>query len=338
MSLYFLFYYGAQDVKTIRLLFAVLLGVALLASVQMMREAIDYGIGSYRETRRVAGPFGPYNHRQANLAAAYLIVFIPLFVSVFMLYKSKTSLRWIAFASTIVCVMALFFTGSRQAYFILAFLGVLMALRRGLMMTVFAIILVLGYEFWIPESAVQRIEMTQTVDEQGNTVIDESTGSRFVQWAGAMELFGDRPWGIGLNHFKREIGEASAISNLDAHNFYVLILTEAGIQGLATLMIVLIGLYRLARRVQRLDSSEETQVLGWGYTMALVGMMLGNVFGSRFFDEQVMGNFWMLSGLVARYYTLALEGATAHTKAGDQGPLGIATNYQAVENRRNNTA
>lgn len=316
MLLYFLFYHAVQDVKTIRLFFALILGVALLASLEMVREAIGYGIGSYNVSHRVAGPFGPYDYKASNLASAYLVMFIPVFASVFMFYKSKPLYRWIAFGSAIVCVMAVFFTGSRQAYLILVLVFVLLAFRRGILTAVLlTAFLVMGYEYFVPQSAIQRIQMTETVDEMGNKTVDESTESRLVQWSGALELVKDRPWGIGLNHFKREIGTFSVYSRLDAHNFYVLILTEAGIQGLAALLLVLMGLYGLARRLQRIDSSEETQLLGYGYMMAVVCMMLGNVYGSRFFDAQVMGNFWMLSGIVARYYTLALETADEGTEA-----------------------
>jgi len=329
MLLYFLFYHAVQDVKTIRLFFALILGVVLLASVEMIREAMDYGIGSFTESHRVAGPFGPYDFRAANRASAYLVMFTPVFASVFLFYRSKALYRWIALGSTIVCVIAIFFTGSRQAYFILALLGVLLAFRRGIFPAILMAFLVIGYEYWVPQSVIERIQMTETVDEMGNKTLDESTESRLVQWSAAWEMVKGRPWGIGLNHFRREVGNFSVYSNLDAHNVFVLTLTEAGFQGLAALLFVLIGLYGLARRAQRINSSEDTLLLGYGYMMALVGMTLGNIYGSRFFDGQVMGNFWMLSGMLARYYTLAQETSDERTEARagslSGGEMGSAT-------------
>jgi O-antigen ligase len=307
--LYFLFYHAAADVKMIRLLLIVILAVATLASIDMLREALTYGIGAYKENHRVAGPFGPWNYRQANRAATYLVMYIPIFASIFLLFKTHIAARSVALGCLLLTVMAVFFTGSRQAYGIVAALTVLVAMRRGILAGSFVLILLFYYEAWIPESALQRIQMTEQVDENGEEQLDESTESRFVQWAGAMDLMSTRPWGIGLNHFKREIGSASGYSNLDAHNFYVLLSTEAGIQGLLALVAVLLGLFGLAWRVRRQDESEEARIISFGYMMAVLGMMLGNVFGSRFFDGDVMGNFWILTALVARYATLREEEA-----------------------------
>jgi len=284
----------------------------MLASVEMLREAIDYGIGSYKETHRVAGPFGPWNYRQANRAATYLVMYIPIFATILLLYRSKISIRMVALGCLVLSMLAVFFTGSRQAYGILALLSALVSIRRGFLPALIVVVLLIGYEAWIPESAIQRIQMTEQVNDYGEEQLDESTESRFIQWAGAMELVSSRPWGIGLNHFKREIGSASGYSNLDAHNFYVLIFTEAGLQGILALVAILFGLYGLGRRMQQQVQSKEINVLGFGYVMAVFGMMLGNVFGSRFFDGDVMGNFWILTALVARYCTL-MEEATAVT-------------------------
>lgn len=316
MMLFFLYHQAVNSLATARLFITILLGVAVLASLEMLREAIDYGIGSYNETHRVAGPFGPYNFRASNLAAVYLVMHIPLLASIAFLYRSRTLYRLTALFSLFLCTAAVFFTGSRQAYFILMFLGVLLALRRGALAALIAVALIVGYESWLPESTVQRIQMTEQTDDFGETKLDESTESRFVQWTAAMELVKERPWGIGLNHFQREIGRFSSYSNLDAHNFYVLILTEAGVQGLLALLVLLFGLYRLTRGYHKFKDLEEARVLGLGFTLSFFGMLLSNIYGSRFLTGQVMGNFWILAAVMTRYYDLL----AAERLAGEKTP------------------
>jgi len=63
----------------------------------------------------------------------------------------------------------------------------------------------------------------------------------------------------------------------------------------------------LARRVGKLDASEETQLFARAFSIAVLGVVASNLFGSRIFDGDVMGNFWILAALIARYYTLMLE-------------------------------
>ena len=94
----------------------------------------------------------------------------------------------------------------------------------------------------------------------------------------------------------------------DAHNAYVLVTTELGIIGALSLLLLIIGLLLLARRVKKLDKSEESQVLGEAFFLSVIGFISCNFFGSRLFDGIVTGDFWILSALVARYYTLQLEG------------------------------
>lgn len=314
MLLYFLFYHAVQDQRTMRFLLATVLFVTFVASVQGLRQALDYGIAVYNETRRVSAPFG-WSYTNANRSAVFFVIFIPLFGSIALFYRSKPLYRLVALGCVALGAFVVFFTYSRQAYFILAVIALLLALRRSLFVTALIVVALLTFESWAPESAVARIKMTSQSEESGavpsadgEQQYDESTESRFLIWEGAAQLIAERPWGVGLNHFKREIGAyAPTFRNMDAHNFYVLITTEAGLIGPVATLALLFGLYRLARRIKRLDQTDESQALGTGFMMSVLAVAMGNIYGSRFLDGDVMGNFWILAGLSARYYTLSLE-------------------------------
>jgi O-antigen ligase len=333
MLLFFLFYHAANDMKTVRFVFAVVLFVTFVASVQGLRQALDYGIAVYNETRRVSAPFG-WSYTNANRAAVFFVIFLPMFAAVALFYKSKPMYRLVAAGCLALGAFVVFFTYSRQAYFILALLALLLAVRRSVFLASLIMVALLTFESWAPETAVERLQSTTQSEDggghaapragaepaAGEGAYDESTESRFIIWEGAAQLIAERPWGIGLNHFKREIGAyVPTYRNMDAHNFYVLITTEAGLLGPVATLTLIFGLWRLGRRVEKVDASDESKLLGVGFTMSVIAVALGNVYGSRFLDGDVMGNFWILAGIVARYHALAKQASAAPQAAAPAG-------------------
>jgi O-antigen ligase len=300
MLLYFIYYHAARDPLTLRIVFAAILFVAAVAAVQAIRQAFDYGIDTFSETHRAAGPFAP-DYSGANRAAVFYCIFLPVFVAVAMYYRGSVAVRLAAAGGAALLFVATLFTYSRQAYFILAVLALLMALRRNVLIALIAAIALISYENWLPQPVLERIAMTEQIDAHGDAKLDESTESRFILWQGALELIKDRPWGIGLNHFKRQIGRVTDYERMDAHNHFVLIATEAGLPGLLAMVVLIGALLWLGWSLAR-TGTDDGRVLGTGFMFSVVAMALGNVYGSRFFDGDVMGNFWALAGLTAALY------------------------------------
>jgi O-antigen ligase len=187
----------------------------------------------------------------------------------------------------------------------------------------------------VPEGVVDRLTMTEQTDEQGEKKLDESTESRFIIWEGASQMIAERPWGIGLNHFPREMGRyVPGYNKFDAHNGYILVTTEMGVQGLIVLVILLGSLLNLSRKVEQVNTSEEAKSLGTAFQISVIAAILANLFGSRFFNGEVMGNFWILSGLVARYYTLELERQTALVPPPVNAVQGLSIQSAVVDKRQ----
>lgn len=314
--LYFLFFHAVRDLKTIRLLFLTILFVTFTSAVLGFRQALDYGIGAFNETRRVAAPFG-WGYFAANRSAIFFCISFPILLSAGLMLKSHKWLRLASLFTAALVVFVVFHTYSRQAYAILAVVALLLTLRRNLLLAGVIVAALLSYEVWVPESVVERIQMTKAEPEVKPTSpgeeeqqYDVSTESRFTLWEGAGELILSRPWGIGFNHFKREIGAhvPAYLAGKDAHNFFVLITTEAGVVAPFAMIALLAGFAMLAWRALRQDDSEESRVLGTSLMMTIPVVILGNVYGSRFLDGEVMVNFWVLAALCAKYAVLK-EGA-----------------------------
>lgn len=300
--LYFVGYHGVDDKSTIRTLMIAILGVVFLMSVEVVREALDYGLDS---GKRAAGAFGD-TQASANYAGVFFAIFLPVLLSVAVFYKERL-MRLAAAGAYGLGVIAVFYTFSRTALAAVAVTAVLIALVRNRAFGIVAVILVANYALWAPDVVQQRIDSTTEVTDTGDEKLESSTESRFYLWEGGWEMIKDSPYGIGLHNFHREIEPhlPTWIIARDAHNHFVLITAEAGFQGGIVFVLLLLGFYLLGFRLWRSAGEDpDARVLGIGYVMAVTGLILGNLYNSLFYSGEIMGNFWLMTGLVARYVAL----------------------------------
>lgn len=331
MLLFLVYFYAVRDIRLARWIFFATMFVAILAGVEAIREGLAYGVGAhFNEMKRASGPFGE-NFRDANRAGVFYAMYLPVFVAALLLLKGKKWLRLAALGGALILVFGIFFTYSRQAIAIAAIMLALLILRRSALWTVIVIVAALNYEVWVPAAVIDRFSETTQTTEYGEEVLDQSTESRFVIWSGAMTLIKEHPFGIGLARFPKDIEHVVGFSK-DAHNSYILVTTELGIQGGIALLLVMFACLALGRRIRKKAVTEEDRFVGVGYTVLTVSMMLGNIYGSPFFTGNVMGNFWILTALAARYYqwmgvreksTAAGERASAHAHQEQERPWGV---------------
>jgi O-antigen ligase len=350
LLLYFLAYHAVRDQKTLRLLVLMTLFIAFTSSVLGVRQALDYGIGNFNENKRVAAPFG-WSVFDANRSAIFYCIQLQIVLSMALFLKSR---GWLRIACAVVFAMgvfAVFHTYSRQSYFILAVLLILVALRKNLFVALLACLALIYHESWVPETVMERVAMTSNevsttpartpgfdpnwtgaglpmattpAKPAAEPSYDESTESRFILWEGAWQIIQEQPLGIGLARFKRTIGDhvPPQLAGKDAHNFYVLLTTEAGIFAPPFLLALLVALLWLGQRLASYKDDDEARALGIGLIMATLAVVLGNIYGSRFLDGDVMGNYWIYAGLVARALHIKeaeRAGATTRTASPSTG-------------------
>ncbi|UXI66333.1 O-antigen ligase family protein [Tahibacter amnicola] len=307
---YFLFYYAVRDLRMARQFVIGIFAVAVIAGLEAWSEAMAYGIGSYVESHRAAGPFGP-DFRSANRAGVFYSMFIPLLAAPFLFLRKRWLWRLASAGGALVLAGAVLFTYSRQSYFITLLGLALLTVRRSAAVAVLALAGFLVALPYLPEGATQRVEETQQVGQHGEERFDESTESRWEIWTGAVQMWSENPLGIGLNRFKSMIGNYCIYVGKDAHNFYVLTLAESGLQGLASLLFLMFAVWRLGGSLIRAAVDDEAMALGQGFRVAALGMALGNIYGSPFTEGAVMGIFWALAGVLERYAYLRHEAVSA---------------------------
>lgn len=318
---YLLFYYGIRTQREAWRLVGLGLVLAVVAAGQAWWQAIELGIGVYEEAHRAWGPFGE-DYRSANLAGVFYAMFVPVFAALAVLQRSSTALRVVAVLALVVTLGAVVFTYSRTAYAIALIALALVAWRRGIgTVAVLMLIGMLALPF-LPEGATQRVQETQVVDEHGMTRLDESTASRPEIWAGGLEMWSRAPMGVGHGRFPEEIGNYSDHAGMDAHNFFVLTLAEAGVLGLLALIWLVLRLWRLGRWMSWYASSDVAAILAWGFQAMLICMVLGNMFSSFFRVGALMGMLWALAGAMERLTQISYEEAREDEEADAQALSG----------------
>jgi O-antigen ligase len=303
--LYFLYLRCGQDLATTRRMLILVLVVAVIAGAEAVRQGLDYGFAAFAENHRASGPFGS-DYRDANRAGVYYATFLPMFVAITLFFRQRHLWRLCAFAAIAVLGFAVLVTYSRQSYFIVLLGLVLLLLRRSVVLAGVLGVILVAASSYLPDTVSQRIEDTHQRGAAGGEQVDESTASRWEIWSGAWSMWQEHPYGVGLNRFPDLIGGYSPYRHKDAHNFYVLTLAEAGIQGLLVLLLLVRAILALARRLRMSASPNdpEAQALALGFTVTAICMACGNLYGSPFLAGAVMGDFWILCGLLERLMVL----------------------------------
>jgi hypothetical protein len=314
--LYYLLYLRCrQDERSTRQLIMWIMVICAVAGLQAIRQGFDYGFGAYNPTHRASGPFS-VDWRQSNRAGVYFGIFMPVFVAIALFSKGKLFWRVAAVAGMVLVAGGAIFTYSRQAYIlILLSLGVLLV-RKSLIVAIAVSAVLVAASGYLPDTVFQRVEETRqsSAGSSGEQEFEVSTASRWEIWAGALEMWREHPLGVGLNRFKRHIGNYSKHKGMDAHNFYVLTFAEAGPQGLLTYLLFIWSLFRLAAFLRRNAGGDpEAFALATGFTVSTVCVVLGQLYGSPIFEGSVMGCYWALCGLLERYVKMRMKAEIAPT-------------------------
>lgn len=314
-SLYFFIYGIVDNEDDLKYYIKVVYFVVFLMIVEIIKEKLSFGLGS---SKRVAGAFGQ-DASAANYAGVFLAIFLPLLLKNF-LYKSKNFVHpLISLSIFLMGVFALFYTYSRQAYGSLAVTSVLNFAKKNKILLTFVLLLLFNSEVWLPETVLERIQGTQVESDSGEEKLDDSTESRLVIWEQAYNNLIINNWmGVGLNEFQDRIDPflPEWIHARDAHNSFVLILTESGILGLVAFIYLLLKMYATGRMIRLNSAQEHVRMLGEGYQLTVIAVIMGNIYSSTFYSPEVMGNFWILSALIHKYYVVTKNDKSLNENAG----------------------
>jgi putative inorganic carbon (hco3(-)) transporter len=147
----------------------------------------------------------------------------------------------------------------------------------------------------VPNAVRERV--TMTYDEQTGS-LDHSSETRVTLWEDAMEMVrSNLLMGTGFNTYAymHRVRQYE-----DTHNFYLKVLVETGILGLAMFLWLLGKFLRSGFQLFRHARDPFFASLGLGLMGWVVAAIVANFFGDRWTYMQVGGYMWILAGLVCR--------------------------------------
>ena len=149
----------------------------------------------------------------------------------------------------------------------------------------------------VPPAVKQRVLMTYSTEGVEGAELDHSAETRLTLWEDAMQVFDSNiVLGAGFNTYQymHRVGNYE-----DTHNFFLKVLVETGVLGLALFLWFLAKTFRVGLAVSRHAKDPFYASLGLGLAGWLVAAIVANFFGDRWMFLQVCGYMWVIAGLVS---------------------------------------
>jgi O-antigen ligase len=257
----------------------------------------------YVDAARISGPL-------TRLGANSLGIFFATYTFLLLGLSYYVENRKLKLLLLFVCVCNLYpiiFSYSRSAY-LCVLAGILtLGILKDRRMLLLLVVTVLLYRSILPNSVVERIDMT-FLNKEEVTANEEMTKSaldmgpvtvhtvgRKELWEFASDYFRTNPvLGIGFDAFRLEV-------RMIAHNRYLTILAEQGLIGLTIFIFFTITLLTQGYKLFKCSKSKLGQGVGLGFLTAVIVDLVGGITGDISTYYNLMAIYWLFMGIVAGY-------------------------------------
>lgn len=265
--------------------------------------------GSFRWDRRESGVF---SYLGPNELGAFFAEYSFIVLGILFLYEVK-KWKWPLFALLSLNIFCLIYSFSRGAYlaFLIAFLFISLASKNVKALSLLVLFLI-SWNTLVPESVVQRIEMTRT--EEGE--LESSAAGRLGRADHGIKLFLRNPLGYGFETtrflgFSKNLGQVSRKG--DPHNRYIEYLVEMGILGIGIFLYLFYRAFKSGWTLYLKAKDGFLKGLGLGFAATVIACMVANFFGDRWTYEILSGFYWVFWALVVRGNLIAQMDQDAFT-------------------------
>lgn len=233
----------------------------------------------------------------SNAFGCYLATCLPIIGAQFL--RSRWIGRVICIVAGVLAVNAIVLTRSRGAMLALAggMLIALLAAPKGKRWIILAgiIVFAIGAYSLTDPGFWQRAETIAPTEGQW----EGSAQGRMDIWRAALDMILDHPLGVGTRGFLEFIGQYDpARAHRDAHNTFILCLSELGFQGMAVFLLLLIvavatlrSIYRRSRSLPKAQA-DDFAILHWAFAISLGILVVGGLTVSLLYVEAV---YWFLA-------------------------------------------
>jgi tetratricopeptide (TPR) repeat protein len=253
---------------------------------------------------------------QADILAGYLVLFIPMAVILAITVKDKIQAAFYIAVSALACAV-LFLTFSRGALLAMTAAAPFMAwylfkkvkIGEALMklgaIVVLAVIIV---SFCTPQAGKSAVknQLDKRIEEtMASGSVDGSTGARLDFYMAALKITAQRPLiGSGLGtfgyHYPMFQTRVKYYSRY-AHNFYLGLLSEAGIPVFLAFLVVLFFVGKtIVQRIRKIPESENfTFAVASGLAIGLIASLVHISIDVDFNFSGIAFTFWVIAGILA---------------------------------------
>jgi O-antigen ligase len=196
----------------------------------------------------------------------------------------------VATVTSCALVLAIFFTATRK--------------RTGtkLLVIVAVVFIAVNATMLIPQRTIDRALVTfggsVPQGEEEETKIDDSSHQRLMFWVAGWNYFKDWPLGYGTDTFP-QLNEAVTGYRKVAHNVYVNVAVENGIQGFLALLAMVFGVFVYLGKQYVRAVTDEKRALALGLIGWWAAHCFAHFFITAFFDVLIIGQFWMMLACLA---------------------------------------
>jgi O-antigen ligase len=279
--------------KQIAIVIALCCVTALSVDFSYLKGAAGRDFSHYAEETRDAGPLG---YAGENGLASYLVE-TTAFLLPLLAVKGRVLVRAAAAVVVTANIICILFSYSREAYLALALVLGFLAVVKIRWLFIPILLLVVSWQTILPVAVQERISMTYNKPDAGQAAaLDASAQERVMLWTDALNLFKANPViGTGFLTYA-QMGRVGSYK--DTHNFYLKMLVETGLSGLALFLLQLLLFAKSGLQLFILSRDSLLSLVGLGFACLMLAATIVNFFGDRWMFIQVDSNLWILLGCV----------------------------------------
>jgi len=298
-----------------RVVWALLAAGILMATISVFQNLTStfdnnyWGFGAWDQSSTA----GVTNHRATgsygnpNAYAQVLVMLVPLALDR-LWHEKDLRFRLLAGWASIVCILTIFFTYSRNGFVTLVFtIGLLFIMHRPKVVSI-AVMVILSFVLFqfLPISYTERITslFQFTSSNSPQQISDISFRGRLSENIAAWRMFQDNPlFGVGLDNFQvnyqsysRQIGLDERRVERTPASFYLELLSEQGLIGTLVFLLFMVIVFRNLWKAWRLFQSlgmKNEEYITLAFLSGLAGYMVFYISKNSAYPNV----FWVLLGI-----------------------------------------
>lgn len=233
-----------------------------------------------------------------NALASILVMFLPVSFSMFVAVKEPLK-KIAALILTAFIGFGLLFTLSRGAW-AAAGVGFLIFFFFTAKRLIFPLAGIAGFAMVSIEQIWSRIYYLFTPEYQAKS----ATGGRIYRYSEALAKWArnNKLFGIGVGRYGGAVATNHGLSPFYMDSFYIKTLTEAGLLGLVSYLILIVSTVLTGFQYILATKDRQYRIIGFGILSGLVGVLVHNAVENIFEIPYMVTYFWALAALLVAMY------------------------------------